>query len=212
MEQNTQSNNTIASIQMRLEALETENEKLKKKVNMLIIDKFTQEIVEVIKTSNLIRLKQIIEENEYPINDYFAYSSQYANTNILLYSVEQDKAEIVKYLCSLPSLNINVLEKGEHWNALMYAVENQSLTISSYLFEKNIDININDIDGFTPLSIAIDTQNENMVRMILEQKPKEERIDNVKSLIEPIENEVIKKLIIDYFNIKIEDEDDKDDE
>lgn len=213
MEQNANLNNSIALLFQRLEALEKENAMLKKKVNMLIVEQFSEEIIEMVNSSDLKRLQEIIEQNDYPINENFSKRTDASNTNLLVYSAAHDKSKIVKYLCSLPSLDVNVVDKKEQWNALMYAIENKNLAMATDLLEKNIDINIQDVDGFSPLIIAIDIQSEAMIRLMLQHKPKEESIDNVKSFISSISNLEIKKLVMDYFNIKnVEEDNDADDD
>ncbi len=53
----------------------------------------------------------------------------------------------------------------------MFAVQNKNTHLAKFLLQNKADINKQDVDGFTALSIAIDSDNLEICRLLLEFNP-----------------------------------------
>lgn len=53
----------------------------------------------------------------------------------------------------------------------MFSIQKNNYTISKLLLENGSDVNHKDIDGFSPLMIAIDSNDFNLIKLLLEYRP-----------------------------------------
>jgi ankyrin repeat protein len=53
----------------------------------------------------------------------------------------------------------------------MFAVQNKNLHLARVLLKNNANINKQDVDGFTALTIAIDSDNLEICKLLLEYNP-----------------------------------------
>jgi ankyrin repeat protein len=63
----------------------------------------------------------------------------------------------------------------------MFAIQKQNEKLVKLLLDKGANVDVKDIvifnyiifiqDGFTPLSVAVDTRNKNMINLVLSAKP-----------------------------------------
>ena len=70
------------------------------------------------------------------------------------------------------------------------------------VLENKADINHIDIDGFSPLAIAVDTQNAEIINLLLTYNPNFDNKDVVIGLLDLVEDENIVKTICRYYGIE----------
>ena len=70
------------------------------------------------------------------------------------------------------------------------------------ILENKADINHIDIDGFSPLAIAVDTQNAEIINLLLTYNPNFDNKDVVIGLLDLVEDENIVKTICRYYGIE----------
>lgn len=202
----TDSHSTASDIDLRMLNLERENEQLKQELNQLKVLHYSKELFTLMNNENFTAFKKLVLTVKYPINEFFS-DSKHQHFNPLLYSTNENLDEFSIFLIKEMKANVNVLEKNSKWSPLMNSIVKRNTKIASLLLENGADVNVVDEDGFSPLAIAIDTQNEEMVSKILEYKPNDKGKDQIEEIIYGIKNENIVKLIRDYYKIKDSEDD-----
>lgn len=202
----------LKELKEKVSLLEKKNESLVNENAQLKNDLYSNRLVELINCENFEGFSSLIEKVKFPINAYLSESTGKSEFNLLLFAISQEKVEFVKYLINNQKANINVIDKKEKWNCLMYAIEKKNVLLTKFLLDNGVNIDNVDVDGFTPLALAIDTQQEEIVRILLEKKPSKETSQScVKEILKESSNEKIKKMVKDYFHFVKSSEDETSD-
>ena len=183
--------------------LEQQNEHLQNENIFLKTQLYSETLIHYISSGNIYLFKSLINEINYPIDSYFNdYSSQKGFTLLTLSSKEQE-IDFVKYLILNKKADVNITNKKDKWSALMYAVEKHNFGIVRFLLQYGADVNIIDEDGFNALAIAVDTQNEEMVKILLNSHPSLTNKNIIIDMVKMTGNEKIKQLIENYYGVEI---------
>ena len=200
----------MEEMQKKIKQLEEKNEKLLNENIILKINQFSPKLIELINFDNFTDFKSLIDYWNYPINSYFSEETHLSTYTPLLYWVEKQKIDFVYYLIKERKANPNIVEKKENWSSLMYAIENKNTELVKFLLENKADINHIDIDGFSPLAIAVDTQNAEIINLLLTYNPTFDNKDVVIGLLDLVEDENIVKTICRYYGIEKQKENEED--
>ena len=200
----------MEEMQKKIKQLEEKNEKLLNENIILKINQFSPKLIELINFDNFTDFKSLIDYWNYPINSYFSEETHLSTYTPLLYCVEKQKIDFVYYLIKERKANPNIVEKKENWSSLMYAIENKNTELVKFLLENKADINHIDIDGFSPLAIAVDTQNAEIINLLLTYNPTFDNKDVVIGLLDLVEDENIVKTICRYYGIEKQKENEED--
>ncbi len=92
----------------------------------------------------------------------------FPNDKPILVAASSGSIDVIKYLISLPKVNINQRDNGSY-TPLWYASFKGHLTVVQALVEAKADLTIKGFDGNTPLSIAKEKKHE-AIAQYLEQK------------------------------------------
>jgi len=91
--------------------------------------------------------------------------------NALLDACERDLTDIAVLIIDNGICDINAADKEQHWTSLMHAITNNNETIIKHLLEKHYDFNTTDVEGNTPLHLAVLNENEYSIKMLLKHCP-----------------------------------------
>lgn len=200
------SEDSIPLLKSRISELESLNARLLSENDSLKVELYSSDIIEYISMGQTVQLKSLITDTSYPINAYFSDACSERGHTPLTLSVLKNQTDIIKYLISDRKADVNKASKKDGWTALMYAVENKKVDLVKYLLECNADINVLDEDGFNVVAIAVDTHNEEMIKLLLDKKPQLNNKEVVVGLLEMAENENITKMIRNYYGMEITEE------
>lgn len=118
-----------------------------------------QQIIDYIYNGNLDSLK-ILD------SIHFKYIDKKFNESYLFFSVKANNIEITQFLIE-KGVDINIVGKNIG-NALHFATRNTQL--ASLLIKNGININIQDTEGVTPIMLAAQTGNIDLVQILLDNK------------------------------------------
>ena len=187
----------------KINILEQQNKHLQNENIFLKTQLYSETLIHYISSGNIYLFKSLINAINYPINAYFNDDSSQNGFTLLTFSSKEREIDFVKYLILNKKADINKTNKKDKWSALMYAVEKHHFGIVRFLLQSGADVNIIDEDGFNALAIAVDTQNEEMVKILLNNHPNLINKDIIIDMVKMIDNENIKQLIENYYGVVI---------
>jgi len=144
--------------------------------------KYARPLHNCIKRKNISMFKKIIIENKFPINDTLTLENEIEDTLISI-CVKENLFEFVKFLLEY-GCEVDPCDKNDNWTPLMQSIQRGNLLITELLLKYGANVNKKDVDGFSVLTIAVDTRNVKMCKMVLSYHP---LIDNPKEILEILE-------------------------
>ena len=161
----------VSSLKSKLNILEQTNKSLVREKNFNLVREYSADLVEALEEDDLYSFKKIIEDHDYPINDfiYEAYEDL-SHMNLLHYAIDINRKNFIEFLLEKEA-DVNVPDKLDHWTPIMYAIQKQNIKLIRKLLDKGASVDYKDIDGFTPLAVAVDSNNEQIIQLILNAKP-----------------------------------------
>lgn len=91
--------------------------------------------------------------------------------NALLDACERDLTDVATLIMDNGRCDINAVDKEQKWTPLMHAITNNNELVTKRLLEKHSDFNNMDIEGNTPLHLAVMNENENLIKLLLKHCP-----------------------------------------
>jgi ankyrin repeat protein len=111
-------------------------------------------------------------EHNYPVNEFISEEYQdLSHMNLLHYCIDYNHDKYAKFLVNHGNANVNTPDKDDKWTPLMYAIQKQNYNMALFLLQHGANVDHKDIDAFTPLAVAVDTNNKEIVSLILKYKP-----------------------------------------
>lgn len=193
----------ISLLKSKVRKLESINQSLLKERNIQLIRDCSARLVNMIDLDQLEDFQNLIEEHEYPINEFITEEfDDLSHMNMLHYTIQAGKYDFATYLIERGA-DLNIVDKEDRWTPLMYAAQKQNLKMIHLLIERGANPNYKDIDGFTPLSVAVDTGNKEVVEAVLKAKPEVDNPKEILSMADPYENKEIIDLLKNYFGFQL---------
>lgn len=91
--------------------------------------------------------------------------------NALLDACERDLTDIAILIIDNGHCDINAVDKEQKWTPLMHAITNNNEVLMRRLLEKHCDFNTMDIEGNTPLHLAVMNENEYLIKLLIKHCP-----------------------------------------
>lgn len=127
-------------------------------------------IVDLIKEDKFDEFKHLVLEEDYPIDEYIIKHNHYKNMNLLHFCLELNKNEFSEFLINYKA-NVNAPDGNDKWTPLMYTIQKKNYNLSELLLNKGASVDYKDTDGFSPLAVAVDSRNIDLIKLILKYKP-----------------------------------------
>ena len=140
--------NEIINLKNKINKLENQNKHLLKENNIKLVNEYSEKLIEFLDNENLDLFKNIIEELNYPINEYISHTlKDISNMNLLHYSIEIDAYDFIYYLINKDA-DVNLPEKKDYWSPLMLAIKKRNYKIVKLLLDFGANVNYKDIVFF----------------------------------------------------------------
>ncbi len=163
--------NEVNNLKEKLKNLEKINKALVKQNNLHLVKEYSARLVELIENNQYQDFKKLIREHNYPVDEFITEDyKDLSHMNLLHYCIDYNKDKFARFLVT-HGANVNAPDKEDKWTPLMYAIQKQNLKMAKFLLEKGASVDYKDEDGFTPLSVAVDSNNREFVSLILKYKP-----------------------------------------
>ena len=118
------------------------------------------------------------------------YYESRENMTPLYFAAKKKKYDVVKYLVSLEGVVEYMEERGEN-NALIYAVKHNDIELLKVLIEGNANPGVLSEEGETPLSIAANHNNEEIIEILYTARRKNIDQPSPKTHLTPFMNAVL---------------------